>query len=111
MTCNVVAKKEASLRKKLKFTILFIKPVENSLVVCTIYFRTEEVSSLCLCFPPPPRGSHSFLMTNDFEVDVHAQKDTNKYATGDQTLSRIRNEIQDSLLWAAPIPLWFTTES
>lgn len=52
-------------------------------------------------------SSHSFLMTNDFEVDVHAQKDTNKYATGDQTLSRIRNEIQASL-WAANTFMGYT---
>ena len=47
MTCNVAAKKEASLRKTLKLTVLFGKPDEKSLhyhlVVCTINFQTEEV--------------------------------------------------------------------
>ena len=43
MTCNVVAKKEASLRKRLKFIVLFSKLDVNSLLVCTFYFRTEEV--------------------------------------------------------------------
>ena len=43
MTCNVVAKKEASFRKRLKFTVLCSKPKENGLFVCTMYFRTEEV--------------------------------------------------------------------
>ena len=39
----VVDEKEASLRKRPKFKILFSKPDENGLVVCTIYFWTEEV--------------------------------------------------------------------
>ena len=43
MTCNVVAKKEASLRKRLKFMIISRKPDKNGLLVCTIFFRTEEV--------------------------------------------------------------------
>ena len=46
MKCNVVAKKEASLRKSLKITILLCKPDDNGLLVCTIYFRTEEVLAL-----------------------------------------------------------------
>ena len=33
---RVVAKKEASLRKRLKFFILFCKPDDNSFLVCTI---------------------------------------------------------------------------
>ena len=41
---NVVAKKEAGLRKSVKFMIiLFSKPDENGLLVCTKYFGTEEV--------------------------------------------------------------------
>jgi len=43
MTCNVVAKKEVILRKRLKFIILSSKLDENILLVCTTYFRTEEV--------------------------------------------------------------------
>ena len=41
--CNVVPKKGTSFRKSLKITILFGKPDENGSLVCTIYFRTEEV--------------------------------------------------------------------
>ena len=42
--CNEVAtKKEASLRKRLKFTVLLSKPDEYGLSMCTVYFRTEEV--------------------------------------------------------------------
>ena len=44
ISSTVVAKKEASLRKRLKFAVLFSKPDENGLLeVCTIYFRQEEV--------------------------------------------------------------------
>ena len=39
----IVAKKEVSLRKGLKFIILFSKPDENGFLVHTFYFRTEEV--------------------------------------------------------------------
>ena len=45
MACHVVAKKEGSLRKNLRFTDLFSIPDENGLLVCTINFRTEEVYS------------------------------------------------------------------
>ena len=46
--CNVVARTEASLRKRLKFTVQFSKLDENGLLVCTIYFRTEEAHSTLL---------------------------------------------------------------
>ena len=39
----IFAKKEASLRIRLRFAILISKLDEDGLYVCTIYLRTEEV--------------------------------------------------------------------
>ena len=80
MTCNVVAKMEASLRKILKSTVLSSKPDENNLFVCTIYFRTEEVVVLrhklhlesifqwLSLRAPPPRVESSYFRC---ELAVH----------------------------------------
>ena len=43
IACNLTAKKEACFRERLKFTIVFFTSDENYLLVCTIYYRTEEV--------------------------------------------------------------------